>query len=750
MNKIIIFILTFLCSLGLVSALSITNNIPSEVNQYEIDINSLASCTDFTTCNITFSPDNVSFDLPYTILQEITYTGSFFGVTGSPKGVTWDGTYFWTVDDTANTVYQYTSTGTYTGFNFNINAQDGDGNGITWDGTHLWVVGDANNRIYKYTTAGSYTGTNFFVGSQDTNPSGITWDGTHFWVAGNANNKVYKYTAAGSYTGTSFNTQSIDPSGITWDGEFFLVVDFNTNTIYQHAANGTYTGVSKSISAQDTSPRGLTWDGSLIRLAGDLNNRVYSYTNYINELSNYTFTYNGNQSYTIFASNSTTTINETGVVLVNPTLSFQFNNSGTPVTDYTFGGRSDTAGIVNYNIYNDGLNLGLNSLEFAKGGFIRQFFNFTLNTTSTTDFAYNVSPAVINVNIYDRSTEAFITDNVSLQLVGPIGDTTSTITGQAVMQAIDGVNGDYQIIASTSNYETESIYFTYDAQSNLSVDIYMIQSNQTNIGVVNVEVKDTLSFFIESATVNLLEWKPAQSSFITVAQCSTGSNGRCLLNVELFDKLYKFQAVKGSVTKSTNSQILSENNLLIPITLEDQTLTRSSDLENFLFSYTKTDVGNQTTIRYEYTDLTGVVTQACIKTFKDIGYSQTLLSQNCSSSSSGILFKTDNINNTFNLKIKGTVTANGVEYEIGEFLFKGTSSLTSSLDNYNFSMVLPVILFLLGIGTGLFFGNIYVGVILGLILEWIATILIPSTLTITTAVSLTVLAALIMWGISKK
>lgn len=468
--------------------------------------------------------------------------------------------------------------------------------------------------------------------------------------------------------------------------------------------------------------------------------------------SSYTFTVNGNKTINVtatdLAGNTNSSLNN--IMLLNPNIGYSFNVSGSPITNFTFGGKADVAGIVDFDIYNDGLNLGSNTLLFEKLGFISQNFTFSLDTTTSQNFSFNVILASINAQIFDRDTESLILENVTLQLVGPVGTVTSTVTGIASLLALNGTPGDYQIIATTANYGTETVYFTYTNQQNLSVKIYMLNSSASNLGTLNVRVKDSLSFLVESAILNLLEWKPDQSSYLSVGQCQTSSNGICTLNIELNDKLYKVQATKDTVTKTTNAQIITATGETITITLEDVVLTETPDLANVLSNMSETIVGNLSTTRLEWIDTDGVVGQACITTYKNTGFNQVLLAQNCTSASTGILFVTNEINNTFGIIIKGTIDYSGTTYFIDQFSHDSLESIAVSFQNNGLDIFIPTIFLMMALAAGIFWGNIYISLSLAIILEWIATILAPGVMSTSIAIIVTIISVLIFWGISRK
>jgi len=752
MKKIIILILMTFMSLSVVSALSINNTIPTEINQYEFDINSFASCNDFDNCNITFSRENTTLDLPFTLNFE--YQNEFFSsATASvPFSITYLNDFFYVLSLGTDRVYRYNTDGSYTGFNFFVGSQEGSPYAITSDNTNLFVVGRANDRVYEFTPSGTYTGNNFGVSSQTGEPRGLYYKDNTFYLSDNTGD-IYTYNSSGTYTGTSYDFTSLESeiTSIGNDGTYFYIAGTNSDTIFILNDSLDYINVSLDVSLQDTDPRGLVFFNDSIYMNGNQNDRVYKYNTY-SANSFYTFTYNGNQDYTIFASNSTNNINESGSLLVNPPVSFNFQFNSTNVENYSFGGRNDVSDFVTYNIYNDGLNLGNNALTFNKFGYILQDFNFTLTNTTNTNFTFNVTPAQINVNIYDRITESLITQNVDLQLIGNVGDTVNTSTGTAELNAIDGIAGDYQIIATSNGYETESVYFEYTNQENVSLDIYLLNSTDLSLGFITIEVKDTLSFFIEGAIVNLLEWKPSLSSFVTVGQCQTLSNGKCNLNIELNNKLYKFQATKDDTTAETTSIIIDETGQTIPVTLQDITLSATANSDNILSNMTETvdNLTNSSLIRLQWSTKDNTNARACISVYSNPGYSQQLISQNCTTSNSGVLFSNVAINNPETVKVEGSVQDSFNTYLIDSFTYEGTGSLSKALNDYNLDILIPIIFLFIGIAVGLLFGNLYIGLILGVILEWIATIIAGNVISVSVAVVVTFISGLIIWGAYKK
>jgi hypothetical protein len=193
--------------------------------------------------------------------------GKAVGRGGGPKSWQYTGTSFsvsshYVVGRSTDTIYQYTSGGSYTGVSTNVGALDANPTGLAHVNGSTWMVGYSTDSAYKTGTAESFS-----IASQDGSPSGITWDGSHFWVSGNQTRKIYKYTSAGVYTGTSItHTLTTGLFDVAWDGTYLWAVgaESGTQKVYQYQTDGTYTGLNFDVSGQEGSPRGLAYiDGSL-------------------------------------------------------------------------------------------------------------------------------------------------------------------------------------------------------------------------------------------------------------------------------------------------------------------------------------------------------------------------------------------------------------------------------------------------------------------------------------------------------
>jgi sugar lactone lactonase YvrE len=243
-------------------------------------------------------------------LQETGSTSLFF----KP-----DGTTFYIVGTTNDTVYQYScatawdvSTASYASKSFSVGVQETVPQGLFFksDGTKFYIVGTTNDTVYQYSCAtawdvstGSYDSKSFSVAGQDTIPQGLFFksDGTAFYILGQANRTVYQYSCAtawdistASYASKAFSVATQltleTLTGICFksDGTKLYILGASLRIVYQYSCStawdlnttSTYDSKSFSISAQDTSPTDVQFkdDGTKFYILGDNNNTIYQYS----------------------------------------------------------------------------------------------------------------------------------------------------------------------------------------------------------------------------------------------------------------------------------------------------------------------------------------------------------------------------------------------------------------------------------------------------------------------------------------
>jgi len=469
--------------------------------------------------------------------------------------------------------------------------------------------------------------------------------------------------------------------------------------------------------------------------------------------SSITVTHNGNLSYTITAIDESgrTTIN-TSTILVNPIQYFYFTlENGTQLTNFTFGGVSYD-NVANISTYNDIISLGNNSLLFEKLGVSSVLINFTLTNTSSINLTTNVTQSVITLIIYDRETNTVLTGLTEITLIATTGGSGNTTTGYLNISNINFINEEYQIIATHSGYLTETIYFTYNNQENLNKEIYLLPSNSSEAGTINLQVETSGAEFVEGAICVAAEWDSDISGFRSVAEGLTNINGITTLNIELNIKSYKFTCSKSGVSSSTESQIIQSTETTIPIILDVSIGVRPDDtFGGITGSLTNVSLNDtHQLITFNWFDVYNLDNTGQLAVYRVRGTTKTLIgTAQQSSSNPGELFVIVDINQSYRIQVEGSIidTGNG-EIVLGTILYLPSSDISVSLSEYGLDLLVPILFIIIGIAIGLSLQpqNIYISAIAVIGMVWLSVAIVPSVISTTVALFVTAISSIILWG----
>ena len=474
-------------------------------------------------------------------------------------------------------------------------------------------------------------------------------------------------------------------------------------------------------------------------------------TNYTcSSFTGYNFSTNGYKDWTITATDlAGNQATETGTLLVNPPQYFYFQYSnGTSITDFTLDGNNYTNYATIY-AYNNGLIIGSNNIIFEKLGFANTNISFTLTDTSTLNITTNISTSKILINIYDRTTGILINETVSLTLIGTYGINSTTNNGTLKISNILLLDEDYQIIASSSNYVSESVYFSFTNREISIVDIYMIKSNLTNYGTHTVKAITDTGLLVNNAVCKALEWKPTLSAFVSVAQGTTDSTGEVLLNVELGTKLYKFQCTKGTATAYSSNKIISTSGTSTTIQLATTIITPSNIFEGITYILTNTSINStHQRITYTWSDSNGLVDIGCLKIYKVVGTKFIELQSSCVSSSSSNIQLIQNINQTYTIRAIGSINVDGVVTDLDYIEYQPIDSIGKALKEYGLDIIIPLVFIIIGFSIGFLLSpqNIYISIISTIVMVWLSVIMVPSLISSVIASFVTIICGLMLWG----
>ena len=135
-----------------------------------------------------------------------------------PRGLCYDGEYFWTQDHSLLKIVKFkvNETAVTITDSFLIpESETGGRQGLATDGTFLYITNRAGNKLFELYKNGTIHGTINLNGIDLYSP--FTWNGTHFWSS--AGNKLISWTKEGEIVGKIYDVAGgcLD---ISWDGNY--------------------------------------------------------------------------------------------------------------------------------------------------------------------------------------------------------------------------------------------------------------------------------------------------------------------------------------------------------------------------------------------------------------------------------------------------------------------------------------------------------------------------------------------------
>ena len=464
--------------------------------------------------------------------------------------------------------------------------------------------------------------------------------------------------------------------------------------------------------------------------------------------SSFTSTRNGNITFSISARDFANNTNEeNGTILVNPLQRFNFQlSNGSQIFNFSFNNISYEF-FAEFPLFDVGI--GNHSLLFEKIGFATTPINFTFNSTSLFNLTTNITTSKIILRIFNRETLQLLTGLTTITLQADQGFDGNTTTGLLNISDINFVSGAYQILAEHLGFLTETVFFNYDNQEELNIDIFMLNSSSPDAGSITLIVKNSLSQLISQATCSALEWRANESVFTSVAQGQTNVNGETILNIEVGTKIYKFSCTKGSFTTITNAQIIQVDLSSLTIILDDVFLVPSTLFPNFAGTFVNATINStHQLLTFTFQDSDGLVSEACIKIFRQKGNQETFLSESCLSSSTGVIVSTLNINQSFDIVARAVISSSEIiDFVFSFIIFKNPNSFETLIEKYNLQIILPVAIFMIAVGLGLATKSLLVSLILGSIASFVSFTILPNTINSIVAIFINVILGLTLWGV---
>ena len=151
----------------------------------------------------------------------------------NPRGLTWDGEYFWVNDFSLLKIFKFTLEGDRVKVLEEFDIPDielGGSNGLTADGEYLYYRSRSGD-VVQLDKQGNE------IDRLDVGGGPIVWTGEHFWTSGGCEKGICKYTRDGELVSEIYPPAK-DPWAITWDGEHLWTIQrtcevWDDNKVYQ-------------------------------------------------------------------------------------------------------------------------------------------------------------------------------------------------------------------------------------------------------------------------------------------------------------------------------------------------------------------------------------------------------------------------------------------------------------------------------------------------------------------------------------
>lgn len=469
------------------------------------------------------------------------------------------------------------------------------------------------------------------------------------------------------------------------------------------------------------------------------------------------FSTNGNQSYTIIATDlAGNTINQTGNIFVNPFQYFYFQDEDSNlISNFTFN-ELEFENFAKIKLYD--LGIGNHQVTFSKQGYQQSLVNLTFNTTTNYNKTYDVLSAKLIINLYDAVNQTLITsEEFSLSLKGEISYQATTTTGKYNISSILS-QGEYEAIISSDLYETKNLYFTFNGQEVKKLDVYLIAIDSENLGYVFIQGYKADGSFLKFAKVYAKQWFSNTNSYETVQQSKTTDSGRAELKVLLEDYFYIFCietdygekcTEEDQIIKSTDNGKVISLSEDIKINLENTFFDKINFVPNVVV-FNQSEALKGLSVGSQWSSVDGFDVDLCFKLTKNYNFTKEVVQLDCVSSLSGNYDAIYLLNSTNEYIFEITTEVEGINTNLYRQTISAGDSLSDFLIEEELESIIVVVIIILGMFIIISFPDPALIAAIG-ILELIVVNFFFETLIGSEAASgIVVLSLITAWGLRKQ
>lgn len=240
-------------------------------------------------------------------------------------------------------------------------------------------------------------------------------------------------------------------------------------------------------------------------------------------------------------------------------------------------------------------------------------FSLAARTGNLTVFAQE--SFTINLEIFSESlnkrfnTTPEANEVVTVEVIGPTTQNVTTSNGTLYITNLTG--GDYELRYSASSFRKRSYFFNLPVNGSLDIDLFLLN---TTLGTqVVLTVVDENDNPLNGSTIKILRFYTSENAFKTVEMSRSNFNGEAPLFVVLNTQEYRFLVERLGVVLFFSSETkITGTTMTIQIVVAGGGFQTSKGLANIYTNLVHTEVGNNDTFTYTFTDTSNFAVGGCL------------------------------------------------------------------------------------------------------------------------------------------
>lgn len=306
------------------------------------------------------------------------------------------------------------------------------------------------------------------------------------------------------------------------------------------------------------------------------------------------------------------------------------NTVGSAITNFTIFSNnvlqgSTTSGIFDFNNISAGnYNISIDAPGYENKSTIVTVsvayheYNFTLYTTNSISFEFR-----------DENTSALV-NNVTIELISELFSNNYTTSNGTLFVDLLTPNLYAMRYKSKDGYPEKFYYFNLQNRTHTNLTLYLVRDPTD----VTATVYDEASRGLEDAYIKVLRYDLETNSYIVREIVKTNFEGVTTMKLKLNTEFYKFiiEYPLGTIKEVTSPTYIYETDLIFQINLGIETADNYFNTEGVNYKlYFNNDTNN---FVFTYSDTNNVVSQGCLKIYKQTLLSNELYNSSCVPSSS--------------------------------------------------------------------------------------------------------------------